>query len=157
MFLGFEMGSTSLLSDQRFFDSLGLGYFLALLITFPVAIIGIRWLTMITVLPFQWFFWPVLAVIVWTSVQYTGGWEDYVMLGLASVLGLLCRQWRFSRPALVIGFVLADKLEAMTLQLTALYTWPQLWSRPEFVFIAIMGMVILLYGMVFFRPRVDFV
>jgi TctA family transporter len=157
MFLGFEMGSTSLLSDQRFFDSLGLGYFLALLITFPVAIIGIRWLTMITVMPFQWFFWPVLAVIVWTSVQYTGGWEDYAVLCLATVLGLACRHWRFSRPALVIGFVLADKLEAMTLQLTALYTWPQLMSRPGFVIVAMVGLLVLVYGIFFFRSRIDFV
>lgn len=157
MFLGFEMGSVNLLQDQRFFDSLGLGYFLALLITFPLAIIGIRWLTMITALPFQWFFWPILAVIVWSCVQYTGGWEDYVLLGLATGLGLACRRWRFSRPALIIGFVLADKLEAMTLQLTALYTWPQLAARPEFVFIAMMGMIVLLYGIVFFRARIDFV
>lgn len=156
-YLGFELGSLHLMQDREFFTSLSQGYFWALILTFPVAIVGIRYLTMITLLPYHWFFWPVMAMIVWSSVQYTGGWEDYAALALFCVLGLVLKYIKFGRPALIIGFVLADKIEALTIQLVSLYTVDQLLSRPIFLSIMAVAAAIVFYGTVFYRARIDYV
>ena len=71
----------------------------------------------------------------WGSVQYPGGWEDYVILFLASILGLACKKWDFSRASLLIGFILAGRIEGLTVQLNALYTSSDLASRWIFLLI----------------------
>lgn len=157
VYLGFEMGSISLLEDREFFNSLSSGYLLALLITFPVSILAIRWLTMITVLPFRYFFWPILALIVWSSVQYTGEWEDYAVLFAFCVLGLLLKWGKFSRPALIIGFVLADKIESLTSQVSVLYTPASLLERPIFLTIIGLALIVFIYGTFFYRSKIEFV
>ena len=45
-----------------------------------------------------------VAFIIWACVQYTGGWEDYAVLAGMTVLGLICRKWKFSRSSNVNGF-----------------------------------------------------
>jgi TctA family transporter len=156
-YLGFELGSLHLLQDQQFFSSLSQGYFWALIVTFPIALLGIGYLTRVTLLPYHWFFWPVMAMIVWSSVQYTGGWEDYAALGLFCLLGIILKKIKFGRPALIIGFVLADKIEALTIQLVSLYTVDQLMSRPIFLSIMALSAVIAVYGMLFYRAKIDYV
>jgi putative tricarboxylic transport membrane protein len=155
-YLGFELGSVSLLDDKQFFESLTAGYMWALVLTFPLALLTIRWLTMMTQLPFKYFFWPILATIVWASVQYTGGWEDYAVLIIFTILGLVLRKYKFSRPALVIGFILADKIEALTKQVNALYTMDQLLARPGFITIIVLAVIALVYGLFFHKNKVEF-
>lgn len=156
MYMGFEMGSIGLLDDREFFNSLSSGYLLALLITFPVSILAIRWLTMLTIMPYRYFFWPVLVLIVWSSVQYTGGWEDYAVLAAFCTLGLLLKWGKFSRPALIVGFVLADKIESLTNQVSVLYTPAQLIERPLFLSILALAVAVFIYGVFFYRSRIDF-
>jgi TctA family transporter len=98
-----------------------------------------------------------MAMIVWSSVQYTGGWQDYAVLALFCLLGLLMKQIKFGRPALIIGFVLADKIEALTIQLVSLYTVDQLLSRPIFLSIVAVAVLIVIYGTLFYRARIDYV
>jgi putative tricarboxylic transport membrane protein len=156
MFLGFEMGSVSLLDDQKFFNSLIYGYFWALIIAFPIALLGIRWLTLVTVMPFQYFFWPILAIIVWACVQYTGGWEDYLVLTIACISGLILKKIKFSRPSLIIGFVLSDQIEALTGQMISLYTIEQLLSRPIMIAILTLCLGALIYGVFFQKSRISY-
>jgi len=84
--------------------------------------------------------------ITWACVQYTGGWEDYAMLAICSVVGILCKKYKFSRPGLVIGFILADRIEALTIQLTTLYNLESLLTRPIFVGLALAIVVVFVYG-----------
>lgn len=156
-YLGFELGSLHLLQDTKFFSSLSQGYFWALIVTFPVAIVSIRYLTMITLWPYHWFFWPVMVMIVWSSVQYTGGWEDYAVLAIFCLLGMVLKFVKFGRPALIIGFVLADKIEALTIQLVSLYTVDQLLTRPIFLCVMTVAALIVFYGTVFYRAKIDYI
>lgn len=156
-YLGFEMGSISLLQDYQFFTSLSQGYFWALILTLPIALIFTKWLTAITLLPYWIFFVTISILIVWSSVQYTGGWEDYVMLGMFCFLGLLMKQIKFGRPALIIGFILADKIESLTIQIVSLYNIDQLIIRPIFLSIMAVSVIIVVYGAIFYRTRIDYV
>ena len=83
--------------------------------------------------PYKYYFPLLVAFIVWASVQYTGGWEDYVMLAFCTALGLLAKHFKFSRPSLLIGFILAERVEALSLQVSAIYTVEKLIERPIFI------------------------
>jgi len=79
-------------------------------------------------------------------VQYTGGWEDYVMLALCSVLGILAKKFKFSRAALLVSFILAERVENLTIQLVSLYNIETLITRPIFVIVILASVALLLYG-----------
>jgi TctA family transporter len=49
---------------------------------------------------------------------------------------------RFSRPAMVIGFILASRVEGLTLQIFSVYTIEKLLTRP--IFLVLVGIIIAL-------------
>ena len=55
------------------------------------------------------------------------------MLGLTSLLGIACKYFDISRPALLVTYVVAERLEGYILQTNQLYTWDQLITRPLFM------------------------
>ena len=96
------------------------------------------------------------AVIAWTCVQYTGGWEDYAVLLLAIGIGMLCKHFKFSRAALIIGFVLADRLEASTISFFTLYDLADLLTKPIAMGILFLALATAVYGLFFNRSRIDY-
>jgi len=90
---------------------------------------------------------PLTALVIWTSVQYTGGWEDYVVLAIMSIIGLICKYGKFSRPALLIGFILSDRIEGLTIQMTTLYNLDTLITRPLFIILCTIIVAVLIYGL----------
>ena len=125
MYLGFELGTPDLAHDDHFFDSLTFGFMWATVLVGVFCLLFTRYISAITRVPYKYYF-PILFIfITWACVQYTGGWEDYFILAVCSVLGILCKKYKFSRPAMVIGFILAERVEALTLQMTSLYSIDQ--------------------------------
>ena len=120
--IGFQLtlDSDSVMSDKMFFDSMSFGFLAATLITGIICITLMKYLTMIAYVPYKYYF-PVLVIfIVWAT--YTAGFATYgienvVMLGLFTILGFGMKKWKFSRPALMIGFILGDKIELLFAQL----------------------------------------
>jgi hypothetical protein len=53
----------------------------------------------------------VLAIIYFAAFQATRGWGDFVLLIATGILGIYMRRFGWSRPALLIGFVLSNSLE----------------------------------------------
>ncbi len=53
----------------------------------------------------------VLALIYFAAFQATRGWGDFVLLLCTGILGIYMRRFGWSRPALLIGFVLSNSLE----------------------------------------------
>jgi TctA family transporter len=53
----------------------------------------------------------VLAIIYFAAFQATRGWGDFVLLMATGILGIYMRRFGWSRPALLIGFVLSNSLE----------------------------------------------
>ena len=156
MYLDFELGTPDLVYDDRFFDSLFIGFMGATIAVCVICLVFTRWIAMITYIPY-WVFGPLLLVFVtWACVQYTGGWEDYAIFILCSILGLSAKYFKFSRPAMLIGFILADRIESLSLQMFILYDIPKLLDRPIFLglCVAVIGMFI--YGVFFNKTRLNY-
>jgi len=144
MYLGFELGTPDLAYDDRFFDSLTFGFMWATVIVGLICVAFNKYIAKITYVPYIYYF-PILVIfIVWACVQYTGGIEDYIILVLCTVLGIVAKKYKFSRPAMLMAFILADKVEALTIQITSLYTIETLLQRP--LFIGLIVIIICLFG-----------
>ena len=148
MYLGFELGTPDLAHDDHFFDSLTFGFMWATVLVGVFCLLFTRYISAITRIPYKYYF-PILFIfITWACVQYTGGWEDYFILAVCSVLGILCKKYKFSRPAMVIGFILAERVEALTLQMTSLYSIDQLITRPIFVILLLLTTCVFAWGII---------
>jgi uncharacterized membrane protein len=66
-------------------------------------------------------------------------------------LGLACKQFKISRPAVMVAFILVEKLENYIQQTQALYTVADLATRPIFVILTVISIGILAYSI--FRPN----
>jgi putative tricarboxylic transport membrane protein len=155
MYLGFELGTPDLAYDERFFDSLTFGFMWATVLVGVLCLIFTRYISAITRVPYRYYFPLLLVFITWACVQYTGGWEDYAILAVCSMLGILCKRYKFSRPGLVIGFILAERVEALTLQMTTLYSIDMLITRPIFVILVLVTTGVFAWGITSKR-RLDY-
>lgn len=157
MLVGLELGSPQLLSDMTFFNVLGGSYFAAMLVTFVIALFFIRYAIKIMNVPFHYYFWPILALLVWSCVQYTGYWEDYAMFVLCSMAGILFKYFKLSRAAVIIGFVLAERLEATSIQFFNLYSLTDLVTRPISATIIVVAVAAFVYGVFFNKAKINYV
>ena len=63
----------------------------------------------------------VLAIIYFAAFQANRSWGDFVMLIGAGILGIYMRRFGWSRPALLIGFVLSNSLEDAVYRTVQIY------------------------------------
>jgi TctA family transporter len=154
--VGLEMGTPQLLSDTKFFALLGGSYLLSMLIVIGLAYWAIRWVARVFELPLPIWFWLIVILLTWSAVQYTGYWEDYAVLALCIVLGLAMKRFGYNRAAFIVGFVLAERLEKLTVQFVALYDWHALMLRPLSAGLMIVAAVLLTYGIFFNRTRINY-
>lgn len=146
MYLGFELGTPDLAYDTRFFDSLLYGFMWATVIVGVFCLVFTPYISRIARVPYKYYFPVLLVFITWACVQYTGGWEDYAMLVICSVLGILTKRYKFSRAAILVAFILAERIENLTIQLTSLYSIESLITRPIFITIMMLSIGCLIYG-----------
>lgn len=154
--VGLELGTPLLLADGQFFTAIGASYAAALAVTFVLAMLFVRWAQRLMSVPVSWYFWPVMVVLIWSSVQYTGYWEDYAVLAACCVLGLVMKWGRFSRAAFIIGFALSDQLEKIWYQYTTLYgawDWTQ---RPLAVTLVTITVIVAAWGLFFNRSKISY-
>jgi TctA family transporter len=157
MMVGIELGSPQLLTDMHFFNVLSGSYFAAMVITFFLSIWFIRYASKIMNVPFKYYFWPILALLVWSCVQYTGYWEDYAMFVLCSIAGLFFKHFKLSRAAVIIGFVLADRAVATFIQYNTLYDWSAMFTRPISLVLVVVAMGAAIYGVFFNKVKIKYV
>ena len=155
--VGLELGTPQLLSDGKFFDCLFSSYMWSMMITFVISMFFIRWAVMLMKIPFKYYFWMLFALILWSCVQYTGYWEDYAMFALCCAAGMACKYLKLSRAALIIGFVLSDRIENTFLQYNALYDWDSIFTRPISGTIIVVAIIALVYGLFFNKVKVQYV
>lgn len=117
MYLNFEMGTPDLLYDTEFFNSLQYGFMWGTVLVAVLCILLGKYIAKIVSVPVKYYFPIVLLLITWACVQYTGGWEDYFMFGLFGLIGILTKKFKFSRPAILISFILAERVENLTVQM----------------------------------------
>ena len=146
-YLDFELGTLELANDSKFFDSMLYGFMLATVLVGALCLFTTPYIAKIAQIPYKYYFPILLGFIILACVQYTGGWEDYFMLAICSIVGLLAKRYKFSRPALLFAFILSDRIEALTVQLTGLYTVDKLLDKPIFLGLCVTIAVTLLWGL----------
>ena len=146
-YLNFEMGSIDLLYDTKFFYSLTFGFLCGTIIVAIICLLMMPTIASFTKIPFKYYAPFLVAFIIWACVQYTGGWEDYLVLVLCTIMGLILKRYKFSRPALLLGFILSERIENLTLQMNGLYTLDTLMNRPLFIIIIILSIGVLRWGL----------
>ena len=158
MYVGLELGTPSVLADERFFDVLLSSYLWSLLIILPISYAFIKYAVYITNLPFKFYFWPIFASLVWSSTQYTGLIDDYIMLALCIGAGMIMKYFKFSRVSFLIGFILSYRLEASWVQFNSFgYGWEELVFRPLPATFMALTVVALIWGLFFNKAKIDFV
>ena len=155
LYLGIDLGSPDTFYDDKLFNSMAFAFLIGTVITAFICYGLAYYAGWITKLPYVYYFPFIIATIVWASLQYTGGWEDIAVLLGFSVLGILCKTYQISRPALLIGFLLSDRIYNLSYQMVSLYTITDMFSRPIFMIIMI-GVCILLWYGVTKRSRLDY-
>ena len=155
LYLGIDLGSPDTFYDDKLFNSMAFAFLIGTVITAFICYGLAYYAGWITKLPYVYYFPFIIATIVWASLQYTGGWEDIAVLLGFSVLGILCKTYQISRPALLIGFLLSDRIYNLSYQMVSLYTITDMFSRPIFMIIMI-GVGILLWYGVTKRSRLDY-
>jgi len=147
MYLNFELGTPDIAADTEFFTSMSFGFLAATVLVALLCLVFIKPITQICTVPYKYYFPFLLFVIMWACMQYTGGWQDLAVLAAFSVLGMICKHYKFSRPALLMAFILADKIESFTLQLTSLYSVGDLITRPIFMAVMLFTVGIFAYSL----------
>ena len=146
-YLDFELGTVDLAMDTKFFDSMLFGFMMATILVAILCILLTKYIAKIANVPYKYYFPLLLAFIVLACVQYTGGWEDYAILIVCSVIGILAKKFKFSRPALLFGFILAERIEALSIQMYGMYTFDRLLTRPMFWTLIGVIFIILVWGL----------
>ena len=92
----------------------------------------------ITRIPYRFMFPPIIAAIIWASIQSTFWWQDLAILLAMTFIGFFAKHFRFSRAAIVIGFILSDKIETNVSHTVALYAPSDLVTRGYFIAILVL-------------------
>jgi hypothetical protein len=64
-----------------------------------------------------------IVIICFAAFQATRSWEDLITLFVLGVVGMYMKRFGWSRPAFLIGFVLAKQLDASVYQSIQVYGW----------------------------------
>lgn len=157
MMVGLEMGSPALLSDMTFFNTLTTSYMVALALTFLISIVFVRYAVRIAEVPFKYYFWGLVFLMIWSSMQYTGYWEDFAILVVCTVAGVLMKISKLSRAAFIVGFVLSPRFETLLSQYRTLYEPADILSRPISMTLLAVALFAAVYGIGFNKTKISYV
>jgi putative tricarboxylic transport membrane protein len=156
MYFGLELGTPELLQDSSFVWSLGGSFLAATALCFVICIFTTRWIVKILELPYWFYATVIVAVIVWSCLQYSGTWNDIYILAICSVLGLICQRFKFSRPAILVAYILAEKLENYSQQALTLYSFSDLLGRPVFAVLIFASVLVISWSLLRSNRGIDY-
>jgi putative tricarboxylic transport membrane protein len=156
MYFGMELGTPQLLQDETFFWALGGAFIGSTLLVFVISMFTTKLIVKLLEIPYWVYATLIIGIIVWSCLEYTGTVNDFYILILCSILGILAKQFHISRPAILVAFILAEKLEKYTMQTMQLYKLEDLLQRPLFMIIILLAIAVFVYSI--FRPQrgIDF-
>lgn len=105
-----------------------------------------------TTIDVMWMFPFLLGTVFFAGFQATRDWGDLYTLTLLGLIGICMKRYGWSRPALLIGFVLSHRMEASIYQAFQVYGFSFL-QRPLVVVFVLLA-IVLLFVTVRFRPQV---
>jgi putative tricarboxylic transport membrane protein len=147
MYFGIELGSPALITNQDFTQALLWGFVGGTVMVAVLSVVMMRGIVMLLSVPY-WIYAAVIgAIIVWANLQYTGMWPDLAILAVFSAIGMACRHWQISRPAILVAYVIAERLENYGQQTFTLYSTTDLITRPGFMIIVILALGIMAWSL----------
>jgi putative tricarboxylic transport membrane protein len=94
----------------------------------------------ITTVPYALVAPVMIAILFFAAFQATRHWNDLIALVVIGMIGIYMKRFGWARPALLIGFVLSDALEASVYRAMQVYGWSFL-QRPIVIIIVILTIV----------------
>jgi TctA family transporter len=131
MYFGMEIGQPTLLQDDNFTNSLLTGYIFGTIGVALLSVILYKWIIKILEVPYWIYATVIIAIIIWANMQYTGGWEDFALLMILSAIGVVLKHFNVSRPAVLVAYVVAFKIDEYfwgTLQIYGYKQWKEGWA-----------------------------
>jgi TctA family transporter len=121
MYLNIELGDPSLFYDPHIFNSMLIGFIGGTILVAVIVLASLKQICYISKIPMRVFFPFLLLLLLWSCTQYTGGWEDYLVFFVFSLLGYGIHILGISKPALLLSFILFERFELLTVQLLTRY------------------------------------
>ena len=156
MYIGFEVGEFFIMEDDRFINCLLNGYMWGTLIAGIVMLVFARHLTKIIYIPVKYWMPPMMIIIMWgvlSSRHYNSVWEDLTMLGVFSIIGLIMKKFEYSRPCMLIAFILFERIETSMYQLYGIFfqdgtilTNPVWLQHPVMTVCIVLAFFLIIYG-----------
>lgn len=100
-------------------------------------------ITKLTTIPYHILGPIMLVIIFFAAFQATRDWGDFYALIVVGLLGVVMKRFGWSRPALLVGFVLSDRLEASIYQAIQVYG-ASFFERP--IVLVIMAITVMVVG-----------
>jgi putative tricarboxylic transport membrane protein len=146
MSLGLELGTASLLADEKFIWSLGAGFIASTILGFVICIFIAKWVVKILEIP-SWIYATLISIIVlWSSFQYSGTINDLYILIICGIIGVVAKKTGMSRPAILLAYVVAEKFENYSQQALTLYSITEILTRPIVLTLLILSVLIIAYS-----------
>ena len=139
---GLDVGNPYMLEDKKFIWLLGSSFIGATILCFIICIFTSKLLVKILEVPYWLYATVIIGIIIYTCQTYTGMYMDYLTLGGCTLLGLGCKRFQISRPAILLTYIIIDKWENLGSQTLAVYSFDTLITRP--LFLGLSALVLLL-------------
>lgn len=120
-FVGFEVGTDTILYNDKFINTILISFILATVIIGILSFILLKPVQYLLSIDQRYTSILVLSICLFTTGTYTGGIEDYIMLGIFSLLGCIMKKYEVPRAAFLIAFILFPKIELYTVVVSSLY------------------------------------
>lgn len=133
MYFGVELGTPALLEDSKFIWTLGAGFVGGTLLVGLLSLFFMKYIIKILDVPYWIYATIIIVIMVWANLEYTGGWQDVAILAICCALGTLLKYFDISRPAVLVTYVVAERLESYLKQTAQLYHIEDLLTRPIFI------------------------
>lgn len=143
--LDIELGAYQVMRDGSVVFDIGFGYVVGTIVGGIICWWASPLMARIRSFPIRITAAVVTLLICWACYQYSQSWEDLALLAVFTGVGFLCKRFKVSRPALLLAFVLAGRIDKLQLQAFSLYSIEQILLRPSLfvVFSAIIVVAII--------------
>jgi len=147
MSLGFHVDNIELMTSDKFINHIFGGFLVGTLLTGIVCLVFTRYISKVVYFPARYWVTPLFLLTIWAVVAsryYVYLYEDILTLGIFGVLGFVMSKYKFSRPAFLMSFILAERFEGSFYQTIGIFEISELIVRPIFVTLifASIGLVI---------------
>lgn len=156
MYFGIELGTPALLEDQQFIYSIAGGFIISTILVGILSIFFMEYIVKALSVPYWIYAAIIFAVIVYANLEYTGGWQDLAILAICSALGIVLKYFDISRPAVLVCYVVAERLETYIMQTEKLYDISSLLQRPIFLITVSIAVIIVIHSIVKKERGIDY-